>query len=138
EYLGVRLSDLGFTGKEDFEVAAAIPKIPALRRVGQFGLYAGTKCDRNIRGGVISKKEPGQYTQFVVNNNGGSDADSHFVGLSSVGDDLRLTLSRKAGKYALTVANETTGGSTTLTTRHPDFLDAEKDLYVGLFGANTQ
>jgi hypothetical protein len=138
EYLGVRLADLGFTGKEDFAVAVALPKIPALQSVGQFGLYAGTKSDRNIRGGVISKREPGQYTQFLVNNNGGRDADSHFVGLSSTGDDLRLTLRRTAGKYALTVANETTGGSTTLATRHPDFLDAESDLYVGLFGANTQ
>jgi hypothetical protein len=138
EYLGVRLADLGFTGPEDFAVAVAIPKIPALPRVGQFGLYAGTKSDRNIRGGVISKKEPGQYTQFLVNNNGGRDTDSHFVGLFSTGDDLRLTLGRKAGKYALTVTNETTGGSSTLSIRHPDFLDAERDLYVGLFGANTQ
>jgi FecR protein len=138
EYLGVRLADLGFTGSEDFAVTVAIPKIPALPHVGQFGLYAGTKSDRNIRGGVISKREPGQYTQFLVNNNGGRDTDSHFVGLSSVGDDLRLTLRRTAGKYSLTVANETTGGSTTLATRHPDFLDGERDLYVGLFGANTQ
>jgi hypothetical protein len=138
EYLGVRLSDLGFTGPEDFAVAVAIPNIPALQRVGQFGLYAGTKSDRNIRGGVISKREPGQYTQFLVNNNGGRDTDVHFVGLLSTGDDLRLTLRRTAGKYALTVANETTGGSSTLAIRHPDFLDAERDLYVGLFGANTQ
>jgi hypothetical protein len=138
EYLGVRLAELGFTGPEDFAVTVAMPNIPALQHVGQFGLYAGTKSDRNIRGGVISKKEPGQYTQFLVNNNGGRDTDSHFVGLFSTGDDLRLTLRRTAGKYALTVANETTGGSSTLTIRHPDFLDAERDLYVGLFGANTQ
>jgi hypothetical protein len=138
EYLGVRLSDLGFTGREDFAVTVAIPNIPELKHIGQFGLYAGTRSNRNIRGGVISKKEPGQYSQFLVNNNGGWDSDVHFVGLSSVGDDLRLTLRRSAGKYALTVANETTGGSTTLTIRHPDFLDAERDLYVGLFGANTQ
>ncbi len=138
EYLGVRLADLGFSGGEDFAVTVAIPRIPALQHVGQFGLYAGTKSDRNIRGGVISKKEPGQYTQFLVNNNGGRDTDSHFVGLFSVGDDLRLTLRRTAGKYALTVANETSGGSTTLATRHPEFLDGERDLYVGLFGANTQ
>jgi hypothetical protein len=138
EYLGVRLADLGFTGAEDFAVSVAIPNIPALRRVGQFGLYAGSRSDCNIRGGVISKREPGQYTQFLVNNNGGPDTDVHFVGLLSTGDDLRLTLKRTAGKYALTVANETTGGSSTLTIRHPEFLDAERDLYVGLFGANTQ
>jgi hypothetical protein len=138
EYLGVRLADLGFTGAEDFAVTVAIPKIPALRSVGQFGLYAGTRSDRNIRGGVISKAEPGQYAQFLVNNNGGRDGDAHFVGLSSVGDDLRLILRRAGGKYTLAVDNETAGGSTTLAIRHPDFLDGERDLYVGLFAANTR
>jgi len=33
------------------------------------------------------------------------------------------------------VENRTTGQSTTLSIRHPGFLDAEPDLYVGLFGA---
>src|SRR5262249_3849882 len=99
EYLGVRLSDLGFTGKEDFAVSTSIPTIPALEFIGQFGLYAGTRSDKNIRGGVISRREPGSYTQFLVNNNGGRDAHSHFVGLFSTGDDLRLTLRRLGGKY---------------------------------------
>src|SRR5262249_9771883 len=62
EYLGVRLSDLGFTGKEDFAVTATILNIPPLEFIGQFGLYAGAKSDRNIRGGLISnrREEPGQ------------------------------------------------------------------------------
>ena len=51
EYLGVRLSDVGFTGREDFEVSVSIPDIPSLRQLGQFGLYAGTRSDQNIRGG---------------------------------------------------------------------------------------
>ena len=42
EYLGFRLTDLGFTGKEDFEISATIPNIPGLNVVGQFGLYAGS------------------------------------------------------------------------------------------------
>src|SRR5581483_6426258 len=52
EYLGVRLSDLGFTGKEDFAIAVTIPDIPALEFVGQFGLYTGSSSKKNIRGGV--------------------------------------------------------------------------------------
>ena len=32
--------------------------------------------------------------------------------------------------------NLTDGGASTLTIRHPEFLDGEADLYVGLFGAN--
>jgi ferric-dicitrate binding protein FerR (iron transport regulator) len=140
EYLGVRLADLGFTGKEDFAVTATIPDIPPLEKVGQFGLYAGARSDRNIRGGLISsgKGEFGQYTQFLVNNNNGEDADPNLVGLLSTGTDLRLTLERSNGKYALTVENLTTGSKSTLSIRHPEFLDNEQDLFVGLFGANTQ
>ena len=137
EYLGLRLADLGFIGKEDFEIAADFPHIPALRRVGQFGVYAGTRSDRNIRGGLISK-DGGEYRQNLVNNNGGTDVDSVFVGLSSTGDDMRVILKRIAGKYALTVDNRTRGATVTLTTRHPAFLDADPTLQVGVFGANTQ
>jgi hypothetical protein len=36
------------------------------------------------------------------------------------------------------VDNLTEGSSSTLTIPHPEFLDGEADLYVGLFGANTQ
>jgi hypothetical protein len=139
EYLGVRLADLGFTGKEDFAVAVTIHNIPALEVVGQFGLYAGARSDRSIRGGLIGHMEPGQYTQFMVNNDKGVDtSDINKVGLLSTGTDLRLRFKRIGGKYSLTVENLTEGSTSTLTIRHPDFMDAEKDLYVGLFGANTQ
>jgi hypothetical protein len=138
EYLGMRLSDLGFTGEEDFALTATFPNIPALEFVGQFGLYAGSRSDRNIRGGVIGRREAGQHTQFLVNNEDGKDTNINRVGLFSTGTSLRLTLSRLSGKYSLTVENLTAGGSSTLAIRHPDFLVGEEDLYVGLFGANTQ
>lgn len=138
EYLGLRLSDLGFLGPEDFAVTATIPNIPALEDFGQFGLYAGTKSNRNIRGGLIKwgTKDPGYNTQFLVNNNGGRDADLHKIGLLSPGTDLRLTLRRTGGKYSLMVENLTDGGASTLTIRNSEFLDGEPDLFVGLFGAN--
>jgi len=140
EYLGVRLADLGFTGSEDFAATVTIPDIPALEVVGQFGLYAGAKSNRNIRGGLLSahRQEPGHYTQFLVNNKDGADDDIYEVGLLSTGTDLRMTLKRLQSKYSLTVENLTTGSTSTLTIRHPDFLDNERDLFVGLFGANTQ
>jgi hypothetical protein len=140
EYLGVRLADLGFTGAEDFEVRVTVPNVPALENYGQFGLYAGTDCKHNIRGGLINLKwkESGRNTQFLVNNRGGDDGDLYRVGLLSPGDDLRLTLKRAAGKYSLTVENLTDGSTSSLTIRHPEFLDQQQDLYVGLFGANAQ
>jgi ferric-dicitrate binding protein FerR (iron transport regulator) len=140
EYLGLRLADLGFTGVEDFEVSATFPAIPALAGVGQFGLYAGAGSDRVIRGGVHAARRglTGEYTQFLVNNADGTDTDPYRVGLLTTGTDLRVTLRREAGRYTLAVENLTGGGASTLTTRHPTFLDGEPDLYVGLFGANTQ
>jgi hypothetical protein len=147
EYLGVRLADLGFTGEEDFAVTVTLPNIPALELVGQFGLYAGTRSDQNIRGGLINywPAEQGQYLQFLVNNNQGRDTRFDWVynrgsrfGLISPGTDLRLTLKRTARKYTLTVEFLTDGIATSLTVRHPENLDGERDLFVGLFGANTQ
>jgi hypothetical protein len=140
EYLGLRLSDLGFTGTEDFEVSAVFPEIPALNFIGQFGLYAGARADHAIRGGVIKLRKDGNeiYTQFLVNNATGKDSDLYEVGLLRPGTDLRLTLRRAAGKYTLTVENLTTGGASTLAIRHPDYLDAERDLYVGLFAAEPR
>ncbi len=138
EYLGVRLADLGFTGAEDFAISATIPEIPRLASVGQFGLYAGVRSDKNIRGGLISNPEPDRYGLFLVNNNGGRDSDLYEVGLMSTGDDLRLTLRRTRGAYSLIVENLTKHSSSTLAIAHPAFLDHERDLYVGLFGANPQ
>ncbi len=138
EYLGLRLADLGFTGEEDFAVTAKIVNTPDLEDYGQFGLYAGTRSDRNIRGGLIKwgPKDAGLNTQFMVNNHGGRDTDVYKVGLLSPGTDLLLTLQRISGTYSLAVENLTEGGTSTLAIRHPEFLDGETDLCVGLFGAN--
>lgn len=138
EYLGVRLADFGFTGPEDFSISALIPQIPGLASVGQFGLYAGSRSDKIIRGGLISQPEPDRYLQFLVNNDGGKDSDIYEVGFVTTGDDLKITLRRVGGKYSLVVENLTKRRSSTLAIAHPAFLDAERDLHVGLFGANTQ
>ncbi|HVR75290.1 MAG TPA: FecR family protein [Planctomycetota bacterium] len=138
EYVGIRLADLGFKGTEDFAVMVSIPNIPRLEFIGQFGIFAGTRSDRNIRGGLISRQDPDSYSLFLVNNDGGRDSDLYTVGLLSTGVDLRLTLRRTGGKYTLTIENQTEGSSSTLSIRHPPSLDDEEDLVVGVFGANTQ
>ncbi len=138
EYLGFRLADLGFTGKEDFEISAKIPNIPGLKVVGQFGLYAGSRSDQSIRGGLISRHPPDSYRLFLVNNSDGKDHDIYEVGLMTTGDDLRLTLKRTGGHYSLLVDNLTRKSSSTLEIPHPAFLDVQTDLYAGLFAANTQ
>jgi hypothetical protein len=137
EYLGTRLSSLGFTGQEDFEVTAVLPNIPSLAEVGQFGLYAGAGGSKNIRGGLISRGIADDYKQFLVNNNGGLDSDAMFIGVIPTGANVQFTLRRERGKYAMSIESLTTGASSTLSIAHPAFLDNEKDLYVGLFAANT-
>ncbi|MCX7665046.1 MAG: hypothetical protein N2112_05825 [Gemmataceae bacterium] len=72
-----------------------------------------------------------------MNNNGGKDTDSAFIGLSNTGDAVRITLRRIKNQYSQTVENLTAGNSSTLTIRHPTYLDHQSDIYVGLFGANT-
>src|SRR5262249_54179209 len=125
EYLGVRLADHGFTGTEDFAVSATFLNIPALEIVGQFGLFAGPASDRSIRGGLINsrREESGQYKQFLVTNKNGEDSRPYKVGLFETGTDLRITLRHAAGTYTLTVENLTTGEASTLTARHPQFLN---------------
>ena len=138
EYLGLRLADLGFTGKEDFEISALLPDIPGLKVVGQFGLYAGARSNKNIRGGLIRRPDPASYRLFLVNNPDGNDTDIDEIGLITIGDDLRLTLRRVSGRYSLVLENLTRNSSSTLEIAHAAFLDDEKELHAGLFGANTQ
>ena len=137
EYLGFQLSDLGFTGREDFTISVEMPDIPGLEVVGQFGLYAGASGSRAIRGGVLRQKD-GSYSLFLVNNENGSDRDIHEVGLTHTGDHVRFTLQRERGRYSLLAENLTLKSSSRLAIAHPAFLDPEKDLYLGIFGANTQ
>lgn len=140
EYLGVRLSDLGFTGTEDFAVSATVLNIPALDLVGQFGLYAGSGSENSVRGGLINSRrsEVGLYNQFLVTNQKHKDEPPLRVGLFETGTDLRITLRRVAGKYTLAVENLSSGHASTLSSHQPAFLDPARDLYVGVFGANTQ
>lgn len=138
EYFGFKLSEFGFTGREDFSVTVEIPNIPNLENFGQVGLYCGVKSDQVIRGGFIKwgQAGPAPNTIFMVNNNGGDDSDSNKVGLLNAGIDLQLTLSRINNKYSLTAENLTDGGSASLSIRHPKHLDNQTDVHVGVFGAN--
>lgn len=138
EYIGIKLSQFGFSGDEDFSVTVELPDIPNLEDFGQFGLFAGTRSDQVIRGGLIKwggdQSKPN--TLFMVNNHGGTDSDSNKVGLLNKGIDVKLTLARRAGKYTLTAENLSDGGEASLSIRHPEFLDDQNEMIVGIFGAN--
>ncbi len=138
EFPGLRLADLGCSGDEDFAIAATLPNIPGLDYVGQFGLYVGAGSDQVLRGGLIRHEAPDHYRLFLVNNHGGRDSDLEEVGLTNIGDDLRLILKRVAGAFSLVVENQTRHSSSTLAIAHPSYLDGHRDLYVGIFGASPK
>lgn len=138
EFPGVRLSDLGFTGAEDFEVTVKVAEIPAMAFVGQFGIYAGVAADWAVRGGLVSQREPESYRQFVVNTRDGRDKDAYFIGLGTPGDDLRMSLRRINGKISMAVENLTSGATSSLAIRHPEFLDGHADIVVGVFACDPR
>lgn len=138
EFPGVRLTDLGFTGAEDFEVSVAVAGVPAMAFVGQFGVYAGTSAEWAVRGGLVSQRAPDSFRQFVVNTRDGRDKDAYFVGLGAPGDDLRIRLARTGGKFSMAVENRTSGATSTLAIRHPEFLDGRADLTAGVFACDPR
>jgi len=138
EFPGVRLADLGFTGAEDFEVSVAVADVPAMAFVGQFGVYAGTSAEWTVRGGLVSQRAPDSFRQFVVNTRDGRDKDAYFVGLGAPGDDLRIRLARTGGKFSMAVENRTSGATSTLAIRHPEFLDGWADLTAGVFACDPR
>lgn len=138
EFPGVRLADLGFTGAEDFEVAVTVADVPAMAFVGQFGVYVGASADWAVRGGLVSQRAPDSFRQFVVNTRDGRDKDAYFVGLGAPGDDLRIRIARTGGKFSMAVENRTSGATSTLAIRHPEFLDGRADLTVGVFACDPR
>jgi regulation of enolase protein 1 (concanavalin A-like superfamily) len=60
------------------------------------------------------------------------------VGLGAPGDELRIRLTRTAGKFSMSVENRTSGATSSLQIRHPEFLDGRADLIVGLFACEPR
>jgi hypothetical protein len=49
-----------------------------------------------------------------------------------------MTLRREASQFDLTIENLNTGNKTSLAMPQPAYLEGQRDMYVGFFGANTQ
>ena len=139
EYLGVRLADLGFTGAEDFAISATIPQIPGPRP---------RRPVRALRGVAERPEHPRRPDQPAASptatacswstTTAAIDSDLYEVGLDEHRRRPPAHPPRAGGRYSLVVENLTKHSSSTPAIAHPAFLDGERDLYVGLFGANTQ
>ena len=82
EFLGRKLTDLGFNGNQDFVVSAQFNDVPTLSGVNQYGLYVGNASSRNLRAGVITFFQNDGGELFAVNNNGGGDSGASFPGVN--------------------------------------------------------
>ena len=137
EYLGTSLSDLGFTGRNNFRVQAKFVNIQYAEDFDQFGLYVGSDSSHNFRCGWGHIFNPATLATI---NNGGQDSGGGFSNqfVPAVGDTVVLTLSRTHGIYAVSIHNLThPGQSGTLTIEQPSFLNHSTSLYVGVFAANS-
>ncbi len=129
EAIGIPLSELGFTGSEDFSISGIFSDIPASTvNFDQFGLYVGTSSNQNIRNGFLNT---GSRGIFVVNNNGGSDFGIDFQPGLSNGTLLTTNISRTGGVWSVGV------NGTSLTVAQPSFLNGQTELFVGVYGSNT-
>lgn len=141
EYLGTRLTALGYTGAEDFSVSATFRGAAYNQNFDQFGLYVGTGSTTAVRGGSLYVSFFGGRTAFTTGTTGGVDLGQVFnSSLAALpGDDVTYTLSRSAGVYALGIQNLThPSRSGSLTFNTPAGLAGATDLYVGVFAANSQ
>ena len=139
EYFGRSLSELGFTGSEDFEVSMRVVDVPELIGKGvyaQYGLYVAKNLKTSIRGGVILWPKPDDNRQFLVNNMEGVDRDGNRLGYISPGSNIEIMLRRMDGKFSLEIKDLGSENSNTLRIKHLDFLDSSSDFQVGVFVAN--
>ena len=127
--IGIRLSNLGFTGNQDFSVSGTFSGFPTSNvNFDQFGLYVGTSSSQNIRNGFLNS---GIRRVFAVNNNGGNDSGIALLNLSPSETTLNTTISRTDAVWNIDI------NGSNLNIVQPTFLNNQADLFVGIYGSNT-
>jgi arabinan endo-1,5-alpha-L-arabinosidase len=122
----VSLSELGFTGTEDFAVTATFRPLVGLEFIDQIGVYVGASSDAVTRAGTIVFGAPERYS---VHSENGVDYGGRFLGFGFNGSDgITVTITRESGAWHYYVDGvEWNPGSP------PAFLDGRADLTAGLF-----
>lgn len=123
---GVSLTDLGFTGIEDFAVTATFRPLPGLELIDQVGLYVGASSSALTRAGTIVFGAPERY---ATHSEGGADHSGRFLGFGFDGSDgMTVTITREAGVWRYFV-----DGVEWNPPVSPTFLDGLADLTAGVF-----
>lgn len=123
---GVALSELGFTGNEDFAITAVFRPLEGLQFIDQVGVYVGTGSDAVTRAGTIVFGAPERYSLHSIN---GGDFGGRFFGFGlDVSDGMTVTIAREAGAWRYEI-----DGVEWNPPSPPSFLDGAADLVAGVF-----
>ena len=128
----------GVSGK-DLTISVLIKDIHVTLESDQFVLFAAASVGKQLRGGChvwSSGANPRQY--YLSSNRGGWDGKEWYgpTGAFVEGDKVRLTLTRTGGSWGLAwndYSQGTQGGSPRFSF---PWLDAEPNLYCGIWYAN--
>jgi arabinan endo-1,5-alpha-L-arabinosidase len=122
---GFALSDLGFTGAEDFAATVTFRPLVGLQLIDQVGLYVGASSDAVTRAGTIVFGAPERY---AVHSENGIDFGGRFFGFGFNGTDgMTVTITRETGAWRYYV------DGVDWTPNSPAFLDGRGDLTAGVF-----
>lgn len=141
EFPGINLSELGFTGTQDFIVTATFSNVPdntVLKSFDQLGLYVGRDSAENTQGMIINFDFFGNDNEFASRNiRAGVEANGIFSLAPTPSGQVTFTISRSAGVWTTQLA-----GSFGVSTKNPSvspqtFLGSDNDLTAGVFVVNT-
>jgi len=147
---GVNLSELGFTGENDFVVKATFVNLTNLHAFpDQLCLVVGTSTTNLVRAGFINFDQyhvgGNANESFAVNTVNGSDSSSRFFG-PVLGSTMTVEIRRTSGTWSVKVndldrlPNASTDGNG--TPAPPIFLDSATNLFAGVVamdvGNNSQ
>lgn len=123
---GVALSELGFTGSEDFSYTVVFRPITGLEFIDQAGAFVGASSDALTRAGTFFFSFPEKYSVHTQN---GVDRDGHFFGFDFDGSKgLTTTITRQSGDWRYFV-----NGSEWNPLTPTSFLNGRSDLIAGVF-----
>lgn len=138
--VGLNLSDLGFTGEQDFVAKATFINVTNLHAYpDELCLVVGTATANLIRAGFINFDQfhasADANESFAVNTINGVDSSPRFYG-AVIGSTMSVEIRRTSGAWSVKVngfdrlpnANTDGGGAPA----SPSFLDSATNLFVGV------
>lgn len=129
--VGLALSELGFTGTEDFAVAAVFRAPPTLGTVDQAGVYVGLDAANLTRAGAIRFGTAPEG--YAVHTAAGTDGGGRFGGAFTPTDGFEVMIQRVGGVWRYLVDGVEVTPQVGGVANAPGFLNGRAGLHVGVF-----